>query len=179
MTEEGGQSFYSLNSAISCGDLDIRVSSDGTWYHEGGPIGRKSMVKLFASVLRRETDGDYWLVTPIERARIQVDDAPFVAVELTVSGKGMEQCLTFKTNIDEEIMADKQHSLEFMHRPSGELAPYINLERGLTALVSRTVYYDLVTLAVEKIKQDEKELGVWSSGCFFSFGESPNIQIYD
>ena len=175
MAEEGGQIFYSLNSAISCGDLDIRVSSDGTWYHEGGPIGRKAMVKLFANVLQRETDGDYWLVTPIERARIQVDDAPFVAVGLTISGKGMEQCLTFKTNIDEEIMADKQHSLEFRPRPSGELAPYLNLDRGLTALVSRSVYYDLVTLAVE----EKKELEVWSSGCFFSFGERTNMQIYD
>ena len=137
------------------------------------------MVKLFASVLRRDTNGDYWLVTPIERARIQVDDAPFVAVGLAVSGKGMEQCLTFKTNIDEEVMADKQHSLEFRRRPSGELAPYLNLEKGLTALVSRSVYYDLVTLAVEETKQDKKELGVWSSGCFFSFGESPNMHIYD
>ena len=170
---EPGQDALKSDRALICGDIDIRIAADGTWFHEGGPIGRKNMVKLFASVLERDTAGDYWLVTPVERARIRVDDAPFVAVELRVTGKGRDQCLTFRTNIDAEIMADNAHPLKFRPRPSGEPAPYLCLGEGLSALVARAVYYELVALGVAEQRDGENQFGVWSAGAFFSFGAAP------
>ena len=159
-----------LDPALICGDIDIRIAADGTWFHEGGPIGRKKLVKLFASVFERDDAGDYWLVTPVERARIRVDDAPFVALEMHASGSGRDQCLTFRTNIDAEVMADAEHPLAFRPRPGGEPAPYLNLGGGLSALVSRAVYYQLVELGVEEERDGETKFGVWSGGAFFVFG---------
>ncbi|MDP6474484.1 MAG: DUF1285 domain-containing protein [Alphaproteobacteria bacterium] len=170
---EPGQDAQKLDSALLCGDIDIRIAADGTWFHEGGPIGRKELVKLFASVLERDEAGDYWLVTPVERARIRVDDAPFVAVALDVTGKGRDQCLTFRTNIDAEVMADSAHPLEFRPRPGGEPAPYLSLGGGLYALAARAVYYQLVELGVTQIRDGESQFGVWSAGSFFSFGAAP------
>ncbi|MBT3926192.1 MAG: DUF1285 domain-containing protein [Rhodospirillaceae bacterium] len=173
---ESGQDTEKLDPALICGDIDIRIAADGTWFHEGGPIGRKKLVKLFASVLERDEAGDYWLVTPVERARIRVDDAPFLALEMQVTGSGREQCLTFRTNIDAEVMADAEHPLEFRprpataHAPEGEPAPYLNLGGGLTALVSRAVYYELIELGVEEERGGETKFGVWSGGEFFVFG---------
>ena len=167
---ESGQDAPELDPALICGDIDIRIAADGTWFHEGGPIGRKKLVKLFASVLERDAAGDYWLVTPVERARIRVDDAPFVALEMHVTGMGRDQRLTFRTNIDAEVMADAAHPLEFRPRPEGEPAPYLNLGGGLTALVSRAVYYELVELGVEEERDGETKFGVWSGGEFFVFG---------
>ena len=170
---EPGQGAITLDRALICGDIDIRIAADGTWFHEGGPIGRKKLVKLFASVLERDPAGDYWLVTPVERARIRVDDAPFVAVALRVSGAGRDQCLTFRTNVDAEITADDAHPLDFRPRPSGEPAPYLSLGEGLSALVGRSVYYELVALGVAEQRNGEKQFGVWSAGAFFSFGAAP------
>ena len=169
---ESGQGPEQLDPALICGDIDIRIAADGTWFHEGGPIGRKQLVKLFASVLERDEAGDYWLVTPVERARIRVDDAPFVALEMNTAGAGRDQCLTFRTNIDAEIIADADHALEFHPRPGGEPAPYLNLGDGLTALVSRAVYYQLVDLGVEEERDGESQFGVWSGGEFFVFANS-------
>jgi len=173
---ETGQGAQTLDPALICGDIDIRIAADGTWFHEGGPIGRKQLVKLFASVLERDDDGDYWLVTPVERARIRVDDAPFLALEMRVTGTGRDQTLTFRTNIDAEITADAAHPLEFRPRPpeirprpNAEPAPYLSLGGGLTALVSRAVYYELVALGVEEKRGGKTQFGVWSGGEFFVF----------
>lgn len=170
---EPGQGAMKLDPALFCGDIDIRIAADGTWFHEGGPIGRKNLVKLFASVLERDEAGDYWLATPVERARIRVDDAPFVAVEMQASGSGRDQCLTFRTNIDAEIKADSAHPLTFRARPNGEPAPYLSLGDGLSALVIRAVYYDLVAHGVTERQGGEDQFGVWSAGAFFAFGAAP------
>ena len=107
----------------NCGDIDIRIAGDGTWFHEGCPFGWIELVKLFASVLTRDRVGAYWLVTPAEMARIRVDDAPFVAVEMTVGGRGRDQLLTFRTNIDETIVCDDRHPIRVETNPkTGEPA---------------------------------------------------------
>ncbi len=170
---EPGQDAAAFDPALICGDIDIRIAADGTWFHQGGPIGRKPLVKLFASVLQRDEAGDYWLVTPVERARIRVDDAPFVAVEMRAEGSGRDQRLTFRTNIDAEITADTEHPLTFRPRPGGEPAPYLGLGGGLEALVARAVYYELVALGVTENEADQDRFGLWSAGSFFSFGPAP------
>jgi len=149
---------------------DIRIARDGTWFHEGAPIGRIALVKLFASVLRRDDAGDYWLVTPAERGRIAVEDAPFVAVGLSVRGDGPDRTLVFRTNLDREIEAGPDHPLSVALDPeTGEPRPYIRVEgdsdaRGLHALIARSVYYDLVALADT---DEQGRTGVWSRGRFF------------
>jgi hypothetical protein len=154
-----------------CGTFDIRVARDGTWFYRGSPIGRKALVKLFASVLRRESDGTYWLVTPFERGRIRVDDAPFTAVELTVEGAGPEQSLVFRTNLDEIVTADRDHPIRVSsERPGGEPRPYLLARPGLEALILRPVYYQLIELGVEGAWHGESRFGVWSRGAFFVLG---------
>jgi hypothetical protein len=153
------------------GDFDIRIARDGTWFHQGTPIGRKALVRLFASVLRREADGEYWLVTPAERGRVIVDDAPFVAVELVARGTGSRQVLRFRTNVDEWVEADRDHPIRVAHAPdSGEPSPYILVRDGLEALILRSVYYHLVELAVERETDNGTVLGVWSRKTFFPLG---------
>ncbi len=155
----------------NCGDFDIRIARDGTWFHQGSPIGRKALVRLFASVLRREADGEYWLVTPVERGRVIVDDAPFTAVELTASGAGRGQVLRFRTNIDNWVEADGDHPIRVALAPdSGEPSPYILVRDGLEALIARSVYYHLVELAVEREESGGTVLGVWSKETFFPLG---------
>ena len=157
--------------AETCGDFDIRIAADGTWHYRGSPIGRLPLVRLFASVLKRDAAGDYWLETPVERGRIQVDDAPFVAVELDVEGTGRAQRLHFRTNIDDRITADRQHPIQVratvgVGDDTGR--PYIRLRDGIEALIARPVYYALVNLAEEQPVEGRAQLGVWSGGEFFS-----------
>ncbi|MGH6932788.1 MAG: DUF1285 domain-containing protein [Dongiaceae bacterium] len=153
---------------ILCGDIDIRIGRDGTWFYHGSPIGRKPLVKLFAAVLRRESDGEYWLVTPVERARIKVDDAPFTAVEVNGSGQGREQILTFRTNLDDEVAADRDHSIRIIHNPdTGEPSPYILVRDGLEARILRPAFYELVELAELRKDGGLEIYGVWSKGAFF------------
>ncbi len=162
---------------VLCGDIDIRIGRDGTWFYHGSPIGRKPLVRLFASVLRREADGEYWMVTPVERARIRVDDAPFVAVAMTVLGSGRDQCLQFHTNVDATVVAGLPHPLRVtIDAESGEPSPYVMIDavRGLEALVARTVFYDLVELAEEDTMG---ALGVWSAGTFFVLGSAAEENI--
>ena len=160
-------------SPPGCGDFDIRIARDGTWFHQGSPIGRKPLVRLFASVLRREADGGFWLVTPVERGRVIVDDAPFVAVELAASGTGSNQTLRFRTNIDDWVEADAAHPIRVAQAPdSGEPRPYILVRDRLEALIARSVYYHLVELAVEGEQDGETVLGVWSKAIFFPLGGS-------
>jgi hypothetical protein len=158
--------------ATPCGEFDIRIGPDGTWFYHGSPITRKPLVKLFASVLRRDEQGAYWLVTPAEKGRIAVDDAPFVAVELTVTGEGRDQQLTFRTNIDDIVTAGPDHHIRVtVDAESGAPRPYIALDRGLEALIARPVFYQLVELGVEEHSTDgTAEYGVWSRGVFFPLG---------
>src|SRR5579883_1097242 len=157
--------------AESCGDFDIRIRRDGTWTYRGSPIGRKELVRLFASVLRRDERGEYWLVTPAERGRVIVDDAPFTAVELDVEGTGRAQSLVFRTNIDERVAADREHPIRVeQDAATGEPSPYLLVRPGLEALILRPVYYQLVELGVEEAIGGERVLGVWSRESFFPLG---------
>ena len=163
--------------APECGDFDIRITPDGVWHYRGSPIGRMALVRLFASVLKRDDLGDYWLETPAERGRIQVDDAPFVAVEFSVEGAGRGQRLMFRTNLDDMVTADRWHPIELRHRPGSlnreDGRPYIHLRDGIEALIARPVYYALVDMAEEQLVNGRLELGVWSSGMFFSLVPTP------
>ncbi|MCZ6744109.1 MAG: DUF1285 domain-containing protein [Alphaproteobacteria bacterium] len=154
-----------------CGDLDMRIGRDGTWFYHGSPIGRNRLVKLFARVLRRDSEGVYWLETPAEKGRIEVDDAPFVAVELTVSGVGEGQGLRFRTNLDDVLTADADHPIHVtFDQETGEPSPYIHVRDGLDALIARPVYYELVALGEEETVEGERLYGVWSEGHFFALG---------
>jgi uncharacterized protein len=149
------------------GDLDIRIAKDGTWLYQNSPILRLPLVKLFASVLRREENGEYWLVTPAERGRILVEDAPFVAVEVTAEGSRRDQRLIFRTNIDEIVTADADHLLRCATDPLSQAPrPYILIRDRLEARILRSVYYHLVAIGEE----DGDRFGVWSSGLFFPLG---------
>lgn len=151
-----------------CGDIDMRIALDGTWFYQGTPIGRKSLVKLFSTILSRDAAGDYWLTTPVERARIRVEDAPFLAVEMCVEGVDEGQQLSFRTNVDEWVVAGLEHAITPRPRPeSSEFAPYLHVGGGLDALIARAVYYDLVALGVERRVDGAAEFGVWSGGQFF------------
>lgn len=157
-----------------CGEFDIRIGSDGTWFYHGSPITRKPLVKLFASVLRRDDAGAYWLVTPAERGRIAVDDAPFVAVELTVAGEGHDQQLIFRTNIDEIVTAGPDHHIHVTaDAGNGAPRPYLAVRDGLEALIARPVFYQLVELGTEESRAGgTTEYGVWSGGRFFALGHA-------
>jgi len=151
-------------------DLGLRIDADGRWLYHGSPIERFELVRLFASVLRQEADGSYWLVTPAEHGRIHVEDVPFVAVELDRAGTGTRQRLRLRTNLDEWLTIGPQHALT-LRRPAGVVAasgpaPYVHVRDGLQARVLRSVYYELVELA-EPGPQDDESLGVWSEGHFF------------
>jgi hypothetical protein len=155
-----------------CGDMDMRIARDGTWFYNGSPIGRKPMVKLFSSVLRHDDDDRFYLVTPVEKLGIMVDDAPFVAVEMAVHGAGHDQVLTFRTNVDDEVMAGPEHAIRVETDPaSEEPSPYVHVRDRLEALIARPVFYDLVELAVEEELDGELQFGVWSAGCFFAIGD--------
>ena len=150
-----------------CGDLDMRIASDGTWFYLGTPIGRPALVKLFASVLRREADR-YFLVTPVEKCGIVVDDAPFLAVELMVKYGPVGQILNFRTNVDDWVACDTDHGLRFEPEPqTGGLKPYLHVRRGLWAKVTRALFYDLVELGEECDLDGNRMFGVVSAGTFF------------
>jgi len=146
-----------------CGDIDMEIRRDGTWFYEGTPIGRPGLVKLFASILIRE-EGRYFLVTPVEKVGIRVEDAPFVAVDFAVSGDGRAQCLTFTTNLDDTAVVGPDMPLRFVRdEVTGEPSPYVGVRRNLEALIDRKSFYRLVDLGVHH----EGWFGVWSGGVFF------------
>jgi hypothetical protein len=157
------------------GHFDIRIDHRGTWYYRGSPINRKELVCLFASVLRRDESGEYWLETPAERGRITVEDAPFVAVELwwedcpcAEAGGGPRQCLTFRTNLDQMVTAGEEHPISVHVCPqTGEPHPYITVRPGLEAKITRAVFYELCALAVPETVDGAAMMGVWSEGVFF------------
>ncbi|MDH3690965.1 MAG: DUF1285 domain-containing protein [Gammaproteobacteria bacterium] len=156
----------------SCGEMDMRIARDGTWYYMGSPIERAALVRLFSTVLRRDSDDEHYLVTPSEKLRIRVDDAPFVAVELGVSGTGRNQQLIMRTNIDDAVMIDQSHPIWVRYPNEGDQpAPYVLVRDRLEALVSRSVYYELVELGAERQLDGETKYGVWSAGQFFVLGK--------
>ncbi len=154
---------------------DMRIARDGTWYYHGSPIGRIALVKLFATVLKRDDAGDYWLITPAERGRITVEDVPFVAVEVRAEGEGPGRALSFRTNLDEWVNAGADHPIRVVQ--GGELsdtpAPYILIRDRLEARIGRAVFYELVGLAEERQTPQGIELGVWSEQIFFPLGNLP------
>ncbi len=155
-----------------CGTFDIRIAADGTWFYHGSPIGRKSLVRLFSNVLYRDTEGTYWLVTPVEQGRIEVEDAPFTAVELATVGDGRDQVLRFRTNLDDWVEADAEHPIRVTHHPStGEPRPYVLVRGRLEALILRPVFYDLVAQGEPRTIGEATRYGVCSKGTFFPLDE--------
>lgn len=154
---------------IDCGHFDMRIARDGTWHYRGSPIHRKPLVTLFSSVLKRDDNGQYWLETPVERGRIDVDDAPFTAVEMNIEGTGPDQTLTFRTNLDQIVAAGPDHPIRITFDEStGEPSPYVLVRDDLDALLTRSVYYALAELVVEDATTGQP--GVWSGGSFFVLG---------
>jgi len=155
-----------------CGDIDIRIARDGTWYYMGSPIGRQRLVRLFSTVLRKDNDNEHYLVTPVEKLRITVDDAPFLVVQLDEKGEGRNQDLYFRTKTDDVIRADAQHRIWVEFREGGEPSPYVEVRNGVHALIARNVYYQLVELGVEISDSGIRQFGVWSASEFFVLGEA-------
>ena len=151
-----------------CGDIGMKIRADGVWLYQGSPIGRMPLVKLFASVLRKDADGKHYLVTPAEKVDVDVADAPFLAVEMEVRGSGRAQSLIFRTNVDDIVAAGPEHLLRFaIEQGSQGLKPYLRVRGRLEALVTRAIYYDLVELAAEEMRDGRQQLGLWSDGTFF------------
>ena len=148
----------------------MRIDRDGVWHHEGRPITREALVKLFATVLRRDDDGGHWLVTPVERGRIEVEDAPFVIVELAVNGRGKSQTIRFRSNIDSWVTLGGDHPLRLRpprNKPDQTPIPYVDLGQGLEARLLRPVYYELAELMTCDGSETAQQSGVWSADVFF------------
>ena len=161
-----------------CGDIDMRISADGTWFYQKTPIGRPALVKLFASVLKREGDG-YFLVTPVEKVGIVVDESPVLAVELRVARDGRGQILAFRTNVDDWVEAGPGHALKFVPEPeTGGLKPYLHVRRDLWAKVTRALFYDLVELGEERDIGGKCMFGVTSNGEFFAMAEASRLKEF-
>jgi uncharacterized protein len=158
-----------------CGDIDMRIAADGTWFYCGSPIGRAPLVQLFASIMRRE-DERYVLVTPVEKVGIRVDDAPFLVVEMRVGDEADEPRLTFRTNVEDLVTADGEHPLRFERGASGGLKPYVRVRGDLWALVKRALFYDLVALGRTERVANEDWFGVRSSGLFFPMCAASEIE---
>ena len=149
-----------------CGDIDIVIRKDGLWFHEGSPIGREALVRLFSTVLRKDPDG-FHLVTPVEKMRITVEDAPFIAVRVDRDGEHLK----FLTNVGDEVIAGPENSIRVEVDPeSGEPRPYVHVRRGLEARIARPVFYELVEMATEHDTPDGPVLAVTSDGAVFPVG---------
>src|SRR6185437_8866038 len=149
-------------------EIDMRIARDGTWYHQGSPIGRRELVRLFSTILRKDPDG-YVLVTPAEKMRITVDDAPFLAVLMDVEGEGKDQRLRFTTNVGDEVIASAENPVRVETDPqTDEPAPYVHVRKGLEARIARAVFYQMADLAVPGDGEHAGFLGVWSNGRFFN-----------
>ncbi|MGI1662451.1 DUF1285 domain-containing protein [Palleronia sp. KMU-117] len=154
-----------------CGDIDMRIARDGTWFYLGTPIGRKELVRLFSTILRRDGD-DYFLVTPVEKVGIRVDDAPFVAVDFEVAGTGPGQTLTFTTNTGDRTTAGPDAPIRVAHDPiTGEPAPYVLVRANLEALIDRKSFYRLVEIGCDR----KGWFGLWSGGAFFPIERSSTV----
>ncbi|MCT4372195.1 DUF1285 domain-containing protein [Yangia mangrovi] len=160
-----------------CGDLDMRIARDGTWFYLGTPIGRFELVKLFSSILRK--DGDkYFLVTPVEMVGITVEDVPFVAIDFEAEGEGSTQVLTFQTHVGDFAVAGREHPIRVVRDPeTGEPAPYILVRRNLEALIDRKSFYRLVELGAHHDHDGARWFGLWSSGEFFPMIPSEELEV--
>ncbi len=151
-----------------CGDLDMRIARDGTWFYQGTPIGRPALVRLFSTILRKDAER-YFLVTPVEKVGITVDDAPFVAVDVEAAGEGRAQTLRFVTNVGDAVTAGPEHPIRVVRDPdTGEPAPYVLVRAALEALIDRKSFYRLVELGVHEQHAGESWFGLWSGGEFFA-----------
>jgi len=157
-----------------CGDIDMRIAADGTWFYCGSPIGRAPLVRLFASVLRREGER-YVLVTPVEKVGIKVDDAPFLAVEMLLESEAEQPRLKFRTNVEDVVTVDSEHPLRFEHGASDGLKPYVRVRDDLWALVKRALFYDLVDLGRIERVVNEDWFGVRSCELFFPMSRASEI----
>lgn len=152
-----------------CGDIGMKIARDGQWYYANSPIGRKKLVRLFSTILRHDEDGEHYLVTPVEKIRIEVEDAPFIAALMTVTGKGRAQILRFETNVGDFTEAGPDHPMRFeINAETGEPSPYVHVRARLEGLIARPVFYDLVELA----EVHEGQFGVWSHGVFFAISSA-------
>lgn len=158
-----------------CGDLDMEIRRDGTWFYLGTPINRHALVKLFSSIIRKE-GADYFLVTPAEKVGIRVVDAPFVAVDANTTGEGRNQTITFITNVEDEVTAGPGHPIRVVRdAETGEPAPYILVRANLEALIDRKTFYRLTELGAHEDHEGENWFGVWSGGTFFPFIPSAEL----
>ncbi len=161
-----------------CGDLDMRIAADGTWFYLGTPIGRPALVKLFASILKREGDR-YFLVTPVEKCGIAVDDAPFLAVELDLQQSDRGQVLHFRTNVDDWVACGSDRALRFEpEHATGGLKPYLHVRRELWAKITRALFYDLVELGEEREIDGRRMFGVASGGDFFAMAPADQLRDF-
>jgi len=159
-----------------CGDIGLKIRRDGTWLYRDSPIGRAALVNLFAGVLRKDEDGRTYLVTPAEKVDVEVEDAPFLAVEMDAGGKGREQRLTFRTNVDDVVTCGPQHQLRFAEQEPGRgLKPYVLVRGRLEALLTRALLHDLVALAAEETREGQRVAGIWSGGAFFPIGAAEPV----
>lgn len=158
-----------------CGDLDMRIASDGTWYYLGTPIGRQPLVRLFSTILKREGE-KYFLVTPVEKVGIRVDDAPFMAVEMHKEGDDAHRVLCFRTNVDDWVTCDAVHRLRFEQAEDGGLTPYLHVRADLWAKVTRALYYDLVDMGEERVVDGQPMFGVESAGAFFAMADAEQVR---
>jgi hypothetical protein len=150
-----------------CGDLDMEIRRDGTWFYLGTPIGRHGLVRLFSSIIRKDGD-DYFLVTPVEKVGIRVVDAPFVAVDANARGAGRDQSITFVTNVEDEVTAGPDHPIRVARDPeTGEPSPYIHIRANLEALIDRKTFYRLIELGAHENHAGQSWFGLWSQGRFF------------
>jgi len=156
-----------------CGDLDMRIARDGTWFYLGTPIGRAELVRLFSTILKVE-DGKYYLVTPVEKVGITVDDAPFVAVDFETTGEGRDQVLTFSTNVGDTSVAGPDNPIRVERDPeTGEPSPYVHIRAGLEALIDRKSFYRLVDIGAHQ----DGWFGLWSGGQFFRVIPSAELDV--
>ncbi|MFK5996787.1 MAG: DUF1285 domain-containing protein [Rhodobacterales bacterium] len=160
-----------------CGDLDMRIARDGTWFYLGTPIGRMPLVKLFSSIIRKDGD-DYFLVTPVEKVGITVDDAPFVAVDFDVTGRGDMQEISFTTQVDDTVTAGPDHPIRVVRDPeTGEPSPYVLIRANLEALIDRKSFYRLVDIGTHSEHDGQSWFGVWSGGVFFPIIPSAELDV--
>ena len=158
-----------------CGDLDMRIAGDGTWFYMGTPIGRPALVRLFSTILKRE-NGKHFLVTPVEKVGIRVDDAPFMAVEMRIENDPRGRLLRFRTNVDDWVACEPGHGLRFERAADGGLTPYLHVRADLWAKVTRALYYDLVDMGEERMIDGEEMFGVESGGEFYSMADAEQVR---
>jgi hypothetical protein len=158
-----------------CGDLDMRIARDGTWFYQGTPIGRPALVRLFSTILKRE-DGKHFLVTPVEKVGIQVEDAPFLAVEMRKEQQNNGRLLQFRTNVDDWVPCDTAHRLRFEAAADGGLTPYLHVRADLWAKVTRALYYDLVDMGEERVVDGHSMFGIVSGGEFFAMADAEQVR---